>query len=219
MVGVAIGLFVVAGASMLTVTQLAENRRLLLETQVQQDLRASADIISRELRRSGHWAKAHTGVWYAGSPALHVNPYTTMTDTVGGADLAHDDEVSTVLLAYNPKADEVFEDDAIGANERLGFRLSDGVIQTQLGEGNWQALTDTNTLRVSDFKVRMNKRQLPLSCPKDCPGGGQACWPVLEVRQLTVDITGEARHDAAVQRSVRSTVRLRNDPVVGSCPL
>jgi hypothetical protein len=38
------------------------------------------------------------------------------------------------------------------------------------------------------------------------------------VRELTVDISGEAAHDAAVQRSVRSKVRLRNDPVVGACP-
>jgi hypothetical protein len=39
------------------------------------------------------------------------------------------------------------------------------------------------------------------------------------VREPTIDITGEAAHDAAVQRSVRSTVRLRNDPVTGSCPV
>ena len=66
MVGVAIGLFVVAAASMLVVTQLSDNRRLTLETQVQQDLRASADIITRELRRAGHWGKARDGVWYMG---------------------------------------------------------------------------------------------------------------------------------------------------------
>ena len=51
MVGVAVGLFVVAAASMLVATQLSDNRRLTLETQVQQDLRAAADIITRELRR------------------------------------------------------------------------------------------------------------------------------------------------------------------------
>ena len=66
MVGVAIGLFVVAAASMLVVTQLSDNRRLTLETQVQQDLRATADIITRELRRAGHWGKARDGVWYRG---------------------------------------------------------------------------------------------------------------------------------------------------------
>lgn len=218
MVGVAIGLFVVASASMLVVTQLGDNRRLLLETQVQQDLRASADIVTRELRRSGHWAKARNAVWYTGSPGVQSNPYSMMTGADGGADLADDEETSTVLLGYNPKVAEADEDNAITANERLGFRLSNGAIQTQLGDGNWQALTDANTLRVTDFTVRMHKRQIPLACTKACAGGGEACWPVLEVRRMSVDITGEAVHDATVQRTVRSTVRLRNDPVVGGCP-
>ena len=76
MVGVAIGLFVVAAATMLVATQLSDNRRLMLETQVQQDLRATADIIARELRRAGHWAKARDGVWYEGNAAaVRDNPY------------------------------------------------------------------------------------------------------------------------------------------------
>ncbi|MBL0296208.1 MAG: hypothetical protein IPQ21_03185 [Betaproteobacteria bacterium] len=53
MVGITVGLFIVAAAAMLVTTQLGDNRRLLLETQVQQDLRATADIITRELRRAG----------------------------------------------------------------------------------------------------------------------------------------------------------------------
>ena len=43
MVGIAVGLIVVAAATLMVAGQLADNRRLLLETQVQQDLRASAD--------------------------------------------------------------------------------------------------------------------------------------------------------------------------------
>ena len=56
MVGVAVGLFVVAGATLVVSNQLGDNRRLMLETQIQQDLRAAADLIARDLRRSGYWA-------------------------------------------------------------------------------------------------------------------------------------------------------------------
>ena len=216
MVGVAIGLFVVAAASMLVATQLSDNRRLLLETQVQQDLRATADIVSRELRRTGHWGKASDGIWQAGLPVIQTNPYTWLTSSPGGADLADEDEASTILLAYTNKG---ATGDVVAANERRGFRLVNGVIQTQLGEDNWQALTDANTLRITGFNVRMDKRQIALACAKACPGGGEACWPKLEVRELQVDISGEATHDSAVQRSVRSKVRLRNDPVAGACPV
>ena len=52
MVGIAVGLFIVAAATVLVSGQLGENRRLMLDTQLQQDLRATADIITRELRRA-----------------------------------------------------------------------------------------------------------------------------------------------------------------------
>lgn len=218
MVGVTIGLFVVAGAGMLAASQLSDNRRLLLETQVQQDLRATADIIARELRRSGHWAKARDSVWYEGSAAVRANPYGGLIAAEGGDELQDGDVTNAVLLNYSNKGDEALEDDAVASNEQRGFRLDNGTIQTQLGAGNWQALTDSNTLRVTAFTVTTRSKPVQLACTKDCAGGGQACWPVLSVRELTIDITGEATHDAAVQRSVRSTVRLRNDPVSGSCP-
>ena len=77
MVGITIGLIVVAGATLLTATQLSDNRRLLLETQVQQDLRAAADIIAREVRRGGYNAFAHSLTWDPDQPALQpiANPY------------------------------------------------------------------------------------------------------------------------------------------------
>jgi type IV pilus assembly protein PilW len=218
MVGVAVGLFVVAGAAMLLASQLADNRRLLLETQVQQDLRAAADLITRELRRSGHWGKAREGIWYPGTPGLLANPYLSLKPAVDGADFADGQQASTVLLSYSRSVQEMTEDNTVAAAERLGFRLSDGVIQTQLGEGNWQALTDGSTLRVTAFDVRMNSTPVVLACPKACPVGAVDCPPALQLREVTVEIAGEATHDAAVQRSVRSVVRLRNEPVVGVCP-
>jgi prepilin peptidase dependent protein B len=218
MVGVAIGLFVVAGAAMLTATQLSDNRRLQIETQVQQDLRASADIITRELRRSGHWGKAREGVWVPGVAAVQANPYAVIASEPAGASLADGESTSTVLLSYARSGNEAAEDNVIVAAERLGFRLDSGVIQTQLGEDNWQALTDINTLRVTSFLVTMNIHPITLACAATCPIGMGTCPPVQQVREIVVDIAGRAANDATVQRSVRSSVRLRNDPVIGACP-
>jgi prepilin peptidase dependent protein B len=54
MVGVAIGMFIIGGAIKLFVDMFGNNRRLLIETRVNQDLRATADIIARDLRRAGY---------------------------------------------------------------------------------------------------------------------------------------------------------------------
>ena len=123
-----------------------------------------------------------------------------------------------MLLTYSRSGDEADETGAIESAEQLGFRLNNGVIQTQLGEGNWQALTDGNTLNVTDFRLTMNMQPIWLECPKPCPGPGE-CRPTLQVRDITLDITGRATHDSSVGRSLRSNVRLRNDALVaGTCP-
>jgi prepilin peptidase dependent protein B len=58
MVGVAIGMFIIGGAIKLFVDMFGNNRRLLIEARVNQDLRAAADIIARDVRRAGYWSGA-----------------------------------------------------------------------------------------------------------------------------------------------------------------
>ena len=51
-----------------------------------------------------------------------------------------------------------------------------------------------------------------------CPAGSLACPPRQSVRSLAVQISGVSASDAALLRSLRSQVRLRNDTVTGACP-
>jgi prepilin-type N-terminal cleavage/methylation domain-containing protein len=195
MVGITVGLFIVAAASMMVAMQLGENRRLLLETQVQQDLRATADIMTRELRRSGYWAAAQQSVWFPGAAAaVQKNPRTAVSTP------------SASEVAYS------YERDINNAGP-YGFKLENGRIKTYLGN-IWQELTDANVLEITDLTfVEQDSAGALLPCPRECTGGGTACWPTLVVRDLLITITGRATSDAAVQRTVSSRVRLRNDLV------
>jgi type IV pilus assembly protein PilW len=204
MVGITIGLFVVAAAAMLVGSQLSENRRLLLETQLQQDLRSSADIIARELRRAGFWSQSEQGVWTPTVAPL-PNPFATVSMPVA----------TEVDYTYRRGP---------GQEGPYGFRLNavTNTVQTLLAAGGWQDLTDPRTLRVTGLTITPNNATpIVLPCPKDCPGPGgpQACWPSLVVRQYTVAITAQAVHDAAIQRTLQTTVRLRNDQVRFNDPL
>jgi type II secretory pathway component PulJ len=199
MVGVAVGLFVVAAAVMLVSTQLNDNRRLLLETQVQQDLRAAADIITRELRRAEHWPNAAQFVWTPDT-VPQSNPYAPIPP----------DSFKPDEFKYWRKPTE---------DGPFGFKKEGSVLKTRLGAGGWQELTDGNTLRITAFSVTpRNGPPLQLTCPKLCPDTTKNCWPTLTVRELVVDIAGEAVSDPAVRRSLSSVVRLRNDLVDGACP-
>ena len=70
---------------------------------------------------------------------------------------------------------------------------------------------------VTEFNVTPTVQDLSLAgyCALACVGS--AC-PHQQVRSLAVRISGRSLHDASVNRSVRSEVRLRNDTLTGTCP-
>jgi len=210
MVGIAVGLFIVAGATLVAVNQIGDNRRLSLETQVQQDLRATADLIARDLRRAGYWGTPEASVWYEGGPAVASNPYTLVSPSTAGTTA---DQVDYRYAHPTDPEDGTVDD----VRETFGFKVEDYTVKSYIG-GSWQALTDPNVLKVTRFDVHLNEETSVLDCFNACAGGGTACWPRVAVRRFTVEIAGEAVGDAAVKRSVITTVRLRNDATGGACP-
>lgn len=210
MVGVAVGLIVVSAATLMVAGQLADNRRLLLETQVQQDLRAATDLITRELRRAGYWSDVlrSTAAGSQFQPRLS-NPYAAVSPADDAA------QATEVTFTY---ADGVrLDNNAIDDDERLGFRLNNGTLESLLGANNWQPLTDPGVLRVTGFSVLSRVQPVTLDCPLACSAGPTPCPPVQQIRSYTVDISAQAVHDPQVQRSIRSVVRVRNDAIVGEC--
>ena len=211
MVGVAVGLIVVSAATLMVAGQLADNRRLLLETQVQQDLRAATDLITRELRRASSWRNAvrATAAGSQSAPRL-TNPYSDVSP-------AGDNESSSQLSFSYADPGRNTDNDVIDDDERLGFRLNNGTLESLLGANNWQPLTDPGVLRVTGFSVLSRVQPVTLDCPLACSAGPTPCPPVQQIRSYTVDISAQAVHDPQVQRSIRSVVRVRNDAIVGEC--
>lgn len=212
MVGVTIGLLVVAASALLVSGQLTENRRLLLETQLQQDLRATTDIIVRDLRRAGIWNDApNSSPWSTENTDPQCNRYATVriADT-------HD----SVVYRYYRSGD---------SNSATGVKLDNGTLKSGIqgstvvagstcvqnaNPPSWQELTDSRTLRITKFEVTQEddgyERQ-PLPCAKLCDDDSTSCWPVLEVRVLKVVIEAESVADPSVKRAMQATVKLRND--------
>jgi prepilin peptidase dependent protein B len=222
LVGVAIGLFIVGGAIKLMVDNLISNKNMVLETRVNQDLRAAADLIARDLRRAGYWRSAPSGVFSAGAPTVIANPYAGI-----GFDGTNDD----VTYAFSRDADS-----AISDAESSGFRVRNGVLQmlrSTVATANWQPLTDPNTVSIPDngFEITQTERvvdlyrycqcRVTLSCAESLfqvGGANYATRPRLTVRSYEILIRGTSATDARVTREVRETVRVRNDVLDGTCP-
>lgn len=216
MVGVTVGLFIVAGASTVLVNTVTNNRKMLVETRVNQDLRAAADIVARDLRRAGYWVNATSGVWSAGAVSVTANAYSAFGTN----------DASSVTYAYARDATDTVE-----SNEKVGFRLASvggvGVLQVQDGLDNWTQLTDPTTLNITAFSVTPTAQTRELAkycnCTKTltCTEASVLALstrPQLTIRQFAFVLTGQSIADSNVQRTINETVRVRNDQLTGTCP-
>jgi type II secretory pathway component PulJ len=216
MVGITIGLIVVAATSLMFSGQLAESRRLIAEAQVQQDIRVSVDIIARELRRSGALGRdddLQDRIWSLDSATdpFPNRPSSVLNDQTGSALVGTNDEV---IFDYFPAGQSTR---ILGS--AFGFRLAPerGTIQTRhvaggAGGGHWQDLTDPATMRVTEFAVtRVADSVSVIPCTKPCPSGDTSCWPSVNQRTLVIRVTAVHPAFPQVQRTHEARVRLRND--------
>jgi prepilin peptidase dependent protein B len=155
MIGVAIGLFVVAGGAKLLADGLMGNRTTIVEARISQDLRAATDVIARDLRRAGYWEGAHLGV--TGTP--QVNNYRTVSPAPSNG--------AGVEVTYNYSSDT---NNAVDAAEFHGFQLGAdngvGLLRMKLGQvggvDNWQPLTDPRVVNVTGFNVEAVTAEISL---------------------------------------------------------
>ena len=210
MIALVLGLFIVGSASTLLVSYLSEHRAALIDSRLMQDLRASTDLVTRDLRRAGYWGTPGAALWYPGTPGVIANPYAAVAPATAASD----------AVSFRFSRDST-ENSLVDSNEQFGFRLHKGVIEMLLGSGNWQAMTDSGTMVVQSFSVTPTVREIALDavCDKPCLSGGNECMPRQQLRSLAISITAHAVPDASVVRSLRSDVRLRNDAVIGTCPV
>lgn len=216
LVGLALAIFVVLGALMMFGQFNDENRHLLRETRIVQDLRAASDLIARDLRRAGYWGDATAGVWTSASTGTpSINSYGKMSASAcSGATL--DQKTTTAAssaICYSVAGDS---DNAVGTSERYGFELDGGVIYAVIAGATRQPLTDPKTITITDLVITPSSQTLSASdfCAKACTSN----CPEVVVREFEVLIKGTLPNDSSVSRYLRSNVRLRNDYFSGSCP-
>lgn len=225
LVGVTIGLFVLAGATLVVTEQITGSKRLMLETQLQQDLRAAADIIARDIRRAGYNGNADQNIW-PGTPGAAASAgaatvYASITPSSSPAP-------GTDTLLYTYSTDRI----VVGATsmdngtldvsrEAFGVRLNTATqaLQMKLGTA-WQELTDPNVEEIKAFSIVLNDSQINVPCVIPCAVGSATCPPRLNARDAVITIVGQSRIDPKVQRQISAAVRLRNDTFEPgrSCP-
>lgn len=222
LVAIVLGLLLVSAVATLLVSHIVEHRRMLAEVRLMQDLRAAADLVTRDLRRAGYWGRAEQAVADDTQPPPPPNPYAGVwPDAQAGA---------TTALGYSYSRDDT-EDGLASSNERFGFRLNarTHVLEMRLGGAaitpdagdSWQPLTDPNAIQITQFAVTNTQHSVSLleHCPTPvCASGSTTCPPRLQVSVLAVEIGATDPRDRSLTRVLRTQVHTRNDLVSGACP-
>lgn len=205
MVAAAIGLFIAAAATQFFVGQVQSARRMALDARLHQDLRAAADLMSRDLRRAGYWQ----GALQTRESSAQTNPYARIELT--GSPNARQ-------ARYSHSRDNV-EDGLVGSHEAAGFRVEDDSLQALVG-GRWQALTDPSVVQITHLAITAHAQTVSLGhlCTPACTDSDAAC-PRLTQRRLRIELAGRSASDPGMVRQLQTDVRVRNDDI-GSprCP-
>jgi len=201
LVGLALGLVVVGGATVLFLAQLQTSRRLLLEARLAHDLRTATDTLARDLRRASHWRAATTA-----DPA--ANPHGTILL----------DEAWPTPGGTFRRASYSFDLPDSGTPQASVFDHKDHKLTLQLGASGAQDLTDPAILRITRLAITpvITSVSLAALCPQACASSGTC--PTLGLRRYDIVLEGQATADPALRREVRTSVHVRNDQWSGACP-
>jgi prepilin peptidase dependent protein B len=198
MVGLTVGLIVIAAAASVFAQQVQHTRREVIEARLQQDLRAVAVLLERYLRRAGHWQAAlrHTQ-W----PAEN-NPYREVSVSV-----------APQAVSYSYSRDDDGDNGVVDSHEQFGFRLAQQVLHTRAGTGQWQSLTDRQVVRITRLQLELDAVpvQADHACLRSCTGTADTC-PQATVRLVRYTIEAQAAPPYAdVRHRIRGATRVRND--------
>lgn len=197
LIGMAVGLIILAGISTLIVNNLAANRTAINSARLNQQLRSAMDLIVREVRRANYDPSIMS--------QIGVNTGISIANNVS-LDQCSESSCKQLNYAYRVQT---------GALVPKIITLSDGVISLEAGGDSPQPLTDPKTVAVDALEfcyVNAVTGECSASLPNSNilppPAGGSSHTEILLIK---ISIAGHLQSDLTVTSNFVQTVRVRND--------
>lgn len=224
MVGSSAGLLVIATALHLYALNVRATADTLRVSRLNQELRATLDLLRGDLRRAGYWA---------GEPGItqpQHNPFHAPGNDLALGHVAGEPADSCILYSYDANGDRrvgVGPGGAAGATtsttnlEQFGFRLRNAQIQMRnggtpfsCGGGSWQAVSDTDTA-ITRLQFTLLDECISLTdTSRPCAAGD----PGLLRRRVRIAIEGHSRSDPSIVQRLDTTVSIANDKLISAHP-
>ncbi|MBF0400804.1 MAG: hypothetical protein HQL90_08550 [Magnetococcales bacterium] len=226
LMGILVGSLLLGGLVTLYVSTSKANADNIKLARLNQEVRAMMGIMTREIRRAGYWGVVPGTAGVVGNPAwitaiygagigagtvkLSSNPFWQATDDLTIGQLTGAAANSCITFSY-----DLDEDNSVDDEERLGFRLNNGVVEMRLGgtpascnSGSYTPMNDGNLTTVTALSFALASTPLNINNPGSGCVAGQGCQTI---RQVTIGLTVQLLGNAAVSQSITEQVRIRND--------
>ena len=212
MIASLVGLMLLSGITFIFTHTVKANTDTLKTTHLHQELRAIMDIMIQDIRRSGYWADAvctvNTNILSPGTiidicdgNASQTNPFDMMKISQDNTCITYSyDATPNGILDIAPNPDKI-------PDERFGFRLNGSAVEIrQAGAdcdtGGWQDISDPQSIIIT--RLQFNSDNSKFTAINTNAGR-------LVTRQIDIVLQGQLKHDASIERTITSAIRVRND--------
>lgn len=185
MIAILIGLIVLSATIGIFITSLKSNSDTLKMVRLNQELQAVMTLMTRDIRRSGYWGITTPGT---------VNAYAFNKNNDVGVN-------TCIVTKY-----DIDGDGAAGGNDYIGYKWNTNQIEMKVASASfscaspgsgWQALTDPLVVLINQPILNIKSYSAAST----------------ELNVLTLELTGSLAEDSAVTRTLKETIRLRNDVI------
>lgn len=196
MVGLAVGLVLMAAMVALVLSVLKSNADAVASTRLTQEGRAIGDLVQREVKRAR----------YNGNHLLFIGQGATPANAFGPITIAGTKDC--IKFSYDAN-----DDGALGASEVKSIFLAGGAVY--FAQGNTYAgvtctSTTAPTLKLSSPDVRVNSLVFEQRADDPATVGVNEANPNELIVQYAIELTRKAGDDTGVTREFGQTVQLRN---------
>ena len=230
MISIVVGLVVVGGVISVFASAVKSHTDNLRMTRLNQELRTTMTLMTRELRRAGYWGgnKQHSGpktyvadrgamntVGVLETPQGQLNPFRFIT-------IIGDD---CITFSYDDDNDGAL--DIADPDERRGFGLDGGAVEVRTGGtacgGAWTNITDPAAVVITALTFTLPLITVdidgvlgvgavpctPVTPALECAGGSfTPPVPTVAVNEIAITLTGQLFGDTSVTRTLKETVRV-----------
>ncbi len=203
LIGLSVGIILTFGMITFYSNTSKISNQTLTTVRLEHELQTSMNMMKNDIRRSGYSAGAAALVGTG-----TINPFMV----TGTSDITVPN-ANCILFTYDLNKDGVLPALNNGtSDDRFGYRLSNRTIQIRAATdasfscnaGTWENLTNPNLIQITNLVFTLTPTTEALDAA--APGGAS-----ITIRQVGITMTAQLVSDNAVERTITSQVRVRND--------